>query len=99
MVEAIVEIPSLLKIKSSSSNFSTSCLYPHRLSMAPARSISVKKVRQLNFDPDEGIFTWNGKNYNSLNSLVDAWNKNSSLTDDDINVLKRKLKSQANISL
>ena len=62
-------------------------------------SISVKKVRQLNFDPDEGIFTWNGKNYNSLNSLVDAWNKNSSLTDDDINVLKRKLKSQANISL
>lgn len=62
-------------------------------------SISVKKVRQLNFDPDEGIFTWNGENYNSLNSLVDAWNKNSSLTDDDINVLKRKLKSQANISL
>lgn len=62
-------------------------------------SISVKKVRQLNFDPDEGIFTWNGNKYNSLNSLVDAWNKNSSLTDDDINVLKRKLKSQANISL
>lgn len=62
-------------------------------------SVSVKKVRQLNFDPDEGIFTWNGNKYNSLNSLVDAWNKNSSLTDDDINVLKRKLKSQANISL
>jgi hypothetical protein len=62
-------------------------------------SISVKKVRQLNFDPDEGIFTWNGNKYNSLNSLVDAWNKNSSLTDDDINVLKRKLKSQTNISL
>jgi hypothetical protein len=62
-------------------------------------SISVKEVRQLNFDPDEGIFTWNGNKYNSLNSLVDAWNKNSSLTDDDINVLKRKLKSQANISL
>lgn len=62
-------------------------------------SVSVKEVRQLNFDPDEGIFTWNGNKYNSLNSLVDAWNKNSSLTDDDINVLKRKLKSQANISL
>lgn len=62
-------------------------------------SISVKEVRLLNFDPDEGIFTWNGENYNSLNSLVDAWNKNSSLTDDDINVLKRKLKSQTNISL
>lgn len=62
-------------------------------------SISVKEVRQLNFDPDEGIFTWNDNKYNSLNSLVDAWNKDSSLTDDDINVLKRKLKSQANISL
>lgn len=61
-------------------------------------SISVKNVRQLNFDPDEGIFTWNGKKYNSLNSLVDAWNK-TNLTDDDVAVLKRKLKSQANISL
>lgn len=61
--------------------------------------IKVKKVRQLSYQPDEGIFTWNGNKYNSLNSLVDAWNKNSSLTDDDINVLKRKLKSQTNISL
>lgn len=62
-------------------------------------SVSVKKLRQLSYQPDEGIFTWNGKKYDSLNSLVDAWNKNSSLTDDDINVLKRKLKSQTNISL
>ena len=62
-------------------------------------SVSVKKLRQLSYQPDEGIFTWNGNKYNSLNSLVDAWNKNSSLTDDDINVLKRKLKSQTNISL
>ena len=61
--------------------------------------IKVKKLRQLSYQPDEGIFTWNGNKYNSLNSLVDAWNKNSSLTDDDINVLKRKLKSQTNISL
>lgn len=62
-------------------------------------SIKVKDVRKLNFDPDEGIFTWNDNKYNSLSSLVDAWNENSSLTDDDINVLKRKLKSQTNISL
>lgn len=61
-------------------------------------SISVKEVRKLNFDPDEGIFTWNGEKYNSLNSLVDAWNK-TDLTDDDVAVLKRKLKSQANITI
>lgn len=61
-------------------------------------SISVKGVRQLNFDPDEGIFTWNGKTYNSAKDLIAAWN-NASLTDDDVAILKRKLKAQANISL
>lgn len=62
-------------------------------------SISVKGNRQLNYDPDEGTFKWNGKNYYNLNSLVNAWNNSSSLTDDDLSVLKRKLESQTNISL
>lgn len=61
-------------------------------------SISVKKVRQLSYQPDEGIFKWNGKKYNSVKSLVNAWN-NTNLTDDDAEILKRKLYSQAGISL
>ena len=61
-------------------------------------SISVKKVRQLSYQPDEGIFTWNGKKYDSVKSLVNAWN-NTNLTDDDAEILKRKLYSQAGISL
>lgn len=28
---------------------------------------------QLYYDPDEGIFTWNGKRYNSLEKLREAW--------------------------
>ena len=61
-------------------------------------SISVKKVRQLSYQPDEGIFTWNGKKYDSVKSLVNAWN-NTNLTDNDAEILKRKLYSQAGISL
>lgn len=61
-------------------------------------SISVKKVRQLSYQPDEGIFTWNGKKYDSVKSLVNAWN-NTNLTDDDAEILKRKLYSQAGIRL
>lgn len=61
-------------------------------------SVSVKKVRQLSYQPDEGIFTWNGKKYDSVKSLVNAWN-NTNLTDDDAEILKRKLYSQAGISL
>ena len=61
-------------------------------------SISVKKVRQLSYQPDEGVFTWNGKKYDSVKSLVNAWN-NTNLTDDDAEILKRKLYSQAGISL
>ena len=61
-------------------------------------NIKVKKVRQLNFDTDEGVFTWAGKKYYSVEDLVEAWN-NTELTDDDVAILKRKLKSQANISL
>ena len=61
-------------------------------------SISVKKVRQLSYQPDEGIFTWNGKKYDSVKSLVNAWN-NTNLTDDDAEILRRKLYSQAGIRL
>ena len=60
--------------------------------------IKVKKVRQLSYQPDEGIFTWNGKKYDSVKSLVYAWN-NTNLTDDDAEILKRKLYSQAGIRL
>lgn len=61
-------------------------------------SVSVKKLRQLSYQPDEGIFTWNGKKYDSVKSLVNAWN-NTNLTDDDAEILKRKLYSQAGIRL
>ena len=57
-------------------------------------SISVKKVRQLSYQPDEGVFKWNGNQYTSVDSLLDAWEKESDLTNDDINILKRKLYSQ-----
>ena len=49
--------------------------------------------RSLSFSPDEGIFTWNGKNYNSVDKLVGAWNK-TDLSDADEEVLRRKFKSQ-----
>ena len=61
-------------------------------------SVSVKKLRQLSYQPDEGSFTWNGKKYDSVKSLVNAWN-NTNLTDDDAEILKRKLYSQAGIRL
>jgi hypothetical protein len=57
-------------------------------------SVSVKKVRQLSYQPDEGVFEWNGNQYTSVDSLLDAWEKKSDLTNDDINILKRKLYSQ-----
>ena len=56
--------------------------------------IKVKKVRQLSYQPDEGIFTWNGNQYTSVDSLVDAWSNSSQLTNDDLQVLERKLRSQ-----
>lgn len=56
-------------------------------------NVSVIANRSLNFDPDEGIFTWNGKNYGSVGALVKAWN-NAYLSDDDEAVLRRKFKSQ-----
>ena len=56
--------------------------------------IKVKKVRQLSYQPDEGIFTWNGNQYTSVDSLVDAWSNSSELTNDDLQVLERKLRSQ-----
>lgn len=57
-------------------------------------SVSVKKVRQLSYQPDEGVFKWNGNQYTSVDSLLDAWEKKSDLTNDDISILKRKLYSQ-----
>lgn len=57
-------------------------------------SVSVKKVRQLSYQPDEGVFKWNGNQYTSVDSLVDAWSNSSRLTNDDLQVLERKLRSQ-----
>jgi hypothetical protein len=57
-------------------------------------SVSVKKVRQLSYQPDEGVFKWNGNQYTSVDSLVDAWSNSSQLTNDDLQVLERKLRSQ-----
>ncbi len=56
-------------------------------------NVSVIPNRSLNFDPDEGTFTWKGKNYGSVGALVKAWN-NAYLSDDDEAVLRRKFKSQ-----
>ncbi len=68
-------------------------------------SISIKQVRKLSFDPDEGIFRWGGsgddysnaKEYRTVEELTDAWEKAAAkgdLTEDDLNVLKRKLYAQ-----
>lgn len=60
----------------------------------------VKNVanRSLSFSPDEGIFTWNGQSYSSVNDLVNAWNK-TALSDEDESVLRRKFKSQTGVNL
>ena len=45
----------------------------------------------LNWDQDEGIFTWNGKNYSDVDTLlsdIDA----AGLTGEELEVLKRKFK-------
>lgn len=35
-------------------------------------SVTASDLGKLDYDPDEGIFTWNGKRYNSLQSLAAA---------------------------
>lgn len=59
---------------------------------------SVIPIRSLSFDPDEGIFTWNGKHYNKVDGLVAAWN-NTAMSDDDEAALRRKFKSQTGVDL
>ncbi len=49
-----------------------------------------KDVTSLNYDEDSGIFTWNGKNYNSVSKLSDAMSK-AGLTENEGEILKRKL--------
>lgn len=61
-------------------------------------SISVKKVRQFSFDPDEGIYTWNGKSYNSTSELIKAMN-NTEMTDEDEAIIRRKFKEQTGQNL
>lgn len=44
----------------------------------------------VSFDEDEGIFTWNGKNYNSITSMLNDI-ENANLTDSEMSTLKKKL--------
>ena len=44
----------------------------------------------LNYNEDEGIFTWNGKNYSSIRALNDALNA-ANLTSNEEDINKRKL--------
>lgn len=44
----------------------------------------------FNYDEDEGIFTWNGRNYNSVAALEDALNS-ANLTDEEEATIKKKL--------
>lgn len=50
-----------------------------------------KDVTSLNYDEDSGIFTWDGKNYNSASKLSDAMSK-AGLTENEGEILKRKLR-------
>lgn len=43
----------------------------------------------LNFDQDEGIFTWNGKNYHDVNTLLSEIDA-AGLSDAELDSLKRK---------
>ena len=44
----------------------------------------------FNYDEDEGIFTWNGRNYNSVAALEDALNS-ANLTSEEEAIIKKKL--------
>lgn len=58
-------------------------------------------LRRLNFDADNGTFRWGGsgsgyegaKTYSSVDDLLDAFDK-ANLSEADISVLERKLRSQ-----
>lgn len=55
---------------------------------------SVIGMDSLDYDPDEGIFTWNGTKYNSVEKLQAALNKaaeSGAINDADIAKLKRYL--------
>lgn len=45
----------------------------------------------LDWDQDEGIFTWNGRNYSSVEQLLNEISQ-ASLTDSELATLKRKFK-------
>lgn len=47
---------------------------------------------KLGYDEDEGIFTWNGKRYNSPEALEEALNK-AGLTDEELAAIARRLKA------
>lgn len=47
---------------------------------------------KLGYDEDEGIFTWNGKRYNSPEALEEALNK-AGLTDEELAAIVRRLEA------
>lgn len=52
--------------------------------------ITPSSKTSFNYDEDEGVFTWNGRNYNSIESLENALNS-ANLTDEEEATIKKKL--------
>lgn len=61
-------------------------------------SSSQKNVTSFSYAPDEGIFTWNGKNYGNKKSLEKAV-ANKAMTDSELAALKKKFKSATGTEL
>lgn len=55
-------------------------------------------VTSFSYAPDEGIFTWNGKNYGNKKSLEKAV-ANKAMTDSELAALKKKFKSATGTEL
>lgn len=49
------------------------------------------ELSSLDYQQDEGIFTWNGKRYGSVNTMLQDMN-NAGLTDEEENTLRKKIK-------
>lgn len=66
--------------------------YSSGANSANSGHITIEKTKSLDFDPDEGIFTWNDKTYNSKAALIKALNE-TALTDDEEAIIRRKFKA------
>lgn len=59
---------------------------------ANRKSTTVRDLGSLDYDPDEGIFTWNGKRYNSAEALQTALN-GAKLTENQSARLRNALRA------